>query len=610
MTFRRVCSVGVVCASLSSAFLAGCGSNNASNNSSSGSSSNAAPVLSSLSPSAATAGSPGLTLTGTGSNFVQGSEIEWNGVAIPTLYVSQTTLQASLTAAQLSAGTTVSVSVVNPASAGGATSNVLQFVISGGVSPNPSPTISSLSPSSATAGSAALSMTVTGSNFVSTSTVGWNGSALNTTYNNSNTLTAQVPASDLASSGTDVVTVVNPAPGGGTSNGANFTVNAAESAGQITVSTLANSLAWDPVNQVIYLSLPSMDGSNGNSIQILNPVTGALGASALAGSEPDLLAVSSSSQYLYVGLDGASNVQVMTLPSLGTGIVIPLGSSSNFGPYYAMDVEASPVADGTVAVVRGLPSLDPEEEGGVIIYDQGVARANPLCGFIQSGCTGTGGDLFDSIQWNSAATEMYAANNEDTGFDFYTIPVTSAGFGTVTDYPGLVGGFGSNIHYDATTGYVYDDDGVVINPSAGSIVGTFQSSGLMVPDGANGKAYFLGQTTGDAGTSTYTIQSFNINTFDPISGVTIQNVIGTPTHFIRWGSDGLAFTSASGVGTSTETGAVYILSGSLVSAPLDQAGTTPHATSENVQRTWTTRAPLVHTTNPADEIRLFAPQSN
>lgn len=297
-----------------------------------------------------------------------------------------------------------------------------------------------------------------------------------------------------------------------------------------------------------------------------------------------------------------SNVQRMTLPNLGTDIKIALGADSFDGPYYAMDLQAAPNgADGTVAVVRGTPDVDPEEEGGVVIYDDGIARSVALCGFIEIGCTGNGGNLFDSIQWNSIGTEMFAANNEDTGFDFYTVPVTSSGFGTVTDYGGAAGGFGQNIHYDAVTGYVYDNNGSIIDPSDGSKVGTFAASGLIVPDGANGKAYFLGQQSSGFGGSTYTIESFDINKFIPLTTVTITNVVGTPTHFIRWGTNGLAFTTVNNTYQGTETGAVYILSGSIVSDSVSA----PHGgvPAGNVQRTWSFHAPVARQSNPANEVR-------
>jgi uncharacterized protein (TIGR03437 family) len=320
----------------------------------------------------------------------------------------------------------------------------------------------------------------------------------------------------------------------------------------------------DPKYQTIYLSLPSLDGANGNAVQVYDPATGQLGANVFAGSEPDLLAVSATSQFLYVSLDGASIVQRLTLPILGQDIKIALGADSFFGSYIAADLQASPVADETVAVVLNTPSVDPAEEGGVKIFDDATARPNSLCGFSGGGCTNfSNGDLFDSIQWNTDASMMFAANSEDTGFDFYTIPVTASGFGKVTDYGGLAGGFGSAIHFDRVTGYVCDDDGTIIDPTSGARIGTFDASGLMVPDGSLGKAFFLSQ---GFGSSTATLTSFDMQRFTPIATATLSNIIGSPTHLIRWGLNGLAFTTTNNTGGTATAGAVYILRGSFVAS--------------------------------------------
>ena len=92
---------------------------------------------------------------------------------------------------------------------------------------NPVPAISSISPSSAIAGSAAFTLTVNGSNFVGDSTVQWGGAARTTTFVSFTRLTASISATDIATAGTPSVTVVNIAPGGGTSNSSTFTINAA-----------------------------------------------------------------------------------------------------------------------------------------------------------------------------------------------------------------------------------------------------------------------------------------------------------------------------------------------------------------------------------------------
>ena len=91
---------------------------------------------------------------------------------------------------------------------------------------NAVPQISSVSPDSVNAEDAPFMLTVNGSEFVSGSSVLWNDAVLPTTYVSSGQLTAEVPSADLASAGTVSIKVQNPAPGGGTSDAASFTVNA------------------------------------------------------------------------------------------------------------------------------------------------------------------------------------------------------------------------------------------------------------------------------------------------------------------------------------------------------------------------------------------------
>jgi hypothetical protein len=88
------------------------------------------PTLSSLSPSSTAAGSAAFTLTVTGTNFVNGSTVLWNGSARTTTFVSSTQLSAAITAADVSAAGSATVTVTNPS--GGGTSNALTFTISGG----------------------------------------------------------------------------------------------------------------------------------------------------------------------------------------------------------------------------------------------------------------------------------------------------------------------------------------------------------------------------------------------------------------------------------------------------------------------------------------------
>jgi hypothetical protein len=95
---------------------------------------------------------------------------------------------------------------------------------------NPVPAINGISPAFTNAGGAVFTLTVNGSGFIAGSTVYWGTTALSTTYISATQLTAQVPAVDIATGGITVaITVLTPAPGGGTSNAWQFEVDSVSS---------------------------------------------------------------------------------------------------------------------------------------------------------------------------------------------------------------------------------------------------------------------------------------------------------------------------------------------------------------------------------------------
>ena len=173
---------------------------------------NPMPAISSLSPSSATVGAASTTVTIIGSGFVQGSVVQWNQNNRPTNFVSATQLQMTLTDVDLAAGQVAQISVVNPGPGGGA-SAAATFTVN-----NPTPQIMSVSPSTVTTISGGSTITVTGSGFVPTSTITWNGANRATKFMSATQLQATLLASDVASPGTAQIGVSNPAPGGGTSS--------------------------------------------------------------------------------------------------------------------------------------------------------------------------------------------------------------------------------------------------------------------------------------------------------------------------------------------------------------------------------------------------------
>jgi WD40-like Beta Propeller Repeat len=223
-----------------------------------------------IAPSQANAGGAAFTLTvsGTedsnGNGFVTQSVVQWNGKTIPTTYVSANVLTATVSATLIAKPGTAYIQTLSPHSGSGTNglSNTVTFLVNPAA--NPIPTISSMSPTSAAAGAASFTLTITGTNFIAMSdptggsqvrfNLGPTQSTLTVLSVSSTQITATVPSSVLvnstASPVTGIVTVYNPpaagttannggvqspnSGGGGTSlNGLTFTVNPAGSGSMV-----------------------------------------------------------------------------------------------------------------------------------------------------------------------------------------------------------------------------------------------------------------------------------------------------------------------------------------------------------------------------------------
>ncbi len=94
---------------------------------------------------------------------------------------------------------------------------------------NPVPFLNQpLVPTAVSPGSVAFTLHASGAGFVSGATIDFNGAPLTTTFVDSEHLAANVPATSVAKAETASVTVVNPGPGGGSSNVVYFQVAAPE----------------------------------------------------------------------------------------------------------------------------------------------------------------------------------------------------------------------------------------------------------------------------------------------------------------------------------------------------------------------------------------------
>ena len=177
-----------------------------------------APRIASLPPNPVAEGSAPFKLTVEGFNFVNGSVVLVNGNRRAATFVGEGKLAAQILASDVARIASLNVQVVNPdgMSSIGRTLEVKKR--------NPIPRIASITPETVNAGSGSFTLIVSGSNFLTGSLVRVNRQNRTPTFIGGGELRLSVSSGDIASEGTISIAVVNPAPGGGTSNTVILTV--------------------------------------------------------------------------------------------------------------------------------------------------------------------------------------------------------------------------------------------------------------------------------------------------------------------------------------------------------------------------------------------------
>src|SRR5882724_2841698 len=181
---------------------------------------------------------------------------------------------------------------------------------------NPIPAISNVFPTATAAGGPAFTLAVGGVNFVSSSVVRWNGSDRPTAFVNSGGVTAQIPAGDIAATGTAAITVFN--PGGASSNSVAFSIG---------VGPVSVAVAADPSGKFGKFVYVANANSNNVSMYTIDATTGALTSTGTiaAGTSPSSLAVDPSGKFAYVANAYSNNVSMYTI-NVTTGVLTSIGA--------------------------------------------------------------------------------------------------------------------------------------------------------------------------------------------------------------------------------------------------------------------------------------------
>ena len=297
---------------------------------------------------------------------------------------------------------------------------------------------------------------------------------------------------------------------------------------QLQVNTLnltTNDLVYDSVTNKIYVSIPSANGSNGNSIGVINPNTYLLENTIFIGSEPTILAISDNGQYIYSGFSGSSTVRRFDVASQTAGLQFSLGSDSSTGSYYAEDIEVMPSQPTTIAISRKNNGFSPRHEG-VVIYDNNVMRPTTTPDH-------TGSNRIEFTSQNS----LIGYNNETTEFGIRRLSVNSSGVSNVSVTQNVLSNFYLDFIYKDN--YMYSFDGKVVDiTTAPFVIGQFSNAtGPVVYDSYYNRVCFASYDF----SGNITFKRFNPNTFLLYDSLPISQAFGSVKNIITCGNGCYAF---------------------------------------------------------------------
>jgi hypothetical protein len=274
--------------------------------------------------------------------------------------------------------------------------------------------ISSLSPTNISAGGGDFTLTITGGGFVQKTVVHWSGQNLATTFVNSASLTAVVPAADTAKAGTFFVNTVSPHSGSqnnGLSNVVNFTVfpppNPVPTISKMTPSCAVAGSSSFTITIAGTNFLPASDPSGGSQVnwntatQTTLPIVGSISSTQIQATVSAALVANPGTAVVTV-----FNPPVPNSPSGGGG-TSPNGPTFMVQPS-ACPASASATATAQTAVAEETPAVS--HDGRYIAYT--AAQNDHVQVFLRDTCEAAVGDCKQRTILASAAEDGASANDD------------------------------------------------------------------------------------------------------------------------------------------------------------------------------------------------------
>lgn len=452
-----------------------------------------APVALSLGAASLEVGQEGATLDVVGRGFVAASVVQVDGTPRETTFRSAERLSARLVAADLREPGTRRITVVTP-EPGGGTSTALPLAVV-----VPPPAITNLPARGGTAGVGPFSVAIDGRGFVPGAVATWNGEDRPTTYLSGSRLSVALTAADVAEPGVGRIAVRTPAPGGGRSADATFTLHRLGAASLTSVRTFGALPTWmdhDPrTDQLLVTVRPTSD----SWLLRVDPTTAtAVDSLRIPDTGISRFDVSDDGTTAWLYTPEFRFLRVRLAPS-------PMAVDLRFNGY----------SPGAFAIAPGAPST--LFMAGAV-WDEGIRRPATAQG---------------------AATDLLVTEDGRTVYGrgegtLAAYAVEPTGLRLLASRGGVFASIGPMTY---AAGRIYTAQGEIVDPERLERVGTLGRTGTAVlADPALGRIYLMTLGTLEV----YDMNSRRLLGSVAVRSATLQAPLTTQSNLVRWGRDGLA----------------------------------------------------------------------
>ncbi|MGI9089389.1 MAG: hypothetical protein ACR2HH_16885 [Chthoniobacterales bacterium] len=298
-----------------------------------------------------------------------------------------------------------------------------------------------------------------------------------------------------------------------------------------------NDLVWDPVRARLWASVPDTAGViYANEVIAIDPATMQVTARVPVGQNPGILALTSGSEALYVARNRDGTVAKVDLEQMTVAYTFAVVPDSGGAVLYATDL--CTVAGQPNLLVAHQSTSPPPYTGNfrwLAVYDNGVARSAKIYDYA---------NVISHIEPSADPVTVFGLNSNTYGqTKIHSFRVGSTGLTEPT--PGVAVLTTTVSDFRTSGNSIYTPTGAVIDGTLMRRAGDFHTLGLVTPDPATGRVYYLEQPSSYS--SYDKLAAYDPVSFGLIRRLSIPPMSSSSSALTRFGVDGVTFRTPTAV---------------------------------------------------------------